>query len=436
MTKKIIIGLTIALICFGCNKENDDSIPELSFDEKLSKIKEINVKEISAQNGFNRQFEVLIKQPLDHNNPNGPHFEQTLYLSHISESAPLVLIPSGYSSIPDFKSEVSELLESNQIYISHRFMTDSKPENMDWEYLTVQQAASDINNIVEKFKSIYKNKWISYGSSKGGSTTLFHKRFYPEDVDASIVKVAPISFGIEDSRYEDFIENVGDQAIREKIKRYQIHLLENREGVLPLIDDYIANANLTYSMTAGEILEFEALEYPFTFWQYSSCNISLVPDTTLNATELFDLIKNSGYLPYYSDEYRQINEPYYYQIYSELGYYRLNDDQLSNLIIELDNPSYSYFLPKNVQTIFKAEVMIDISNWLKLHGDNIIYIYGENDPWTGGAVELTGQTNAVKIIQSNANHLIKIDELDQKQLVYETLENWLDIEIFSKNEFN
>jgi len=44
-------------------------------------------------------------------------------------------------------------------------------------------------------------------------------------------------------------------------------------------------------------------------------------------------------------------------------------------------------------------------------------------------IELTGQTNALKIVQQGANHRVKILELDQCQLVMSILEQWLDIDI-------
>lgn len=73
--------------------------------------------------------------------------------------------------------------------------------------------------------------------------------------------------------------------------------------------------------------------------------------------------------------------------------------------------------------------MQDVLNWLQTRGNNIIYIYGEKDPWTAAAVEPTAQTNALKIVQPSANHVLRIADLDNPGLVYSTLENWLGIQI-------
>ena len=429
MLKPAILGFTIILLFLSCGKKPTEPTKKLTFDEKLYALPDLEITEITPQNGFPRQFEIYISQPLDHFNQSGTKFNQQIFLSHRDESAPVVFMPSGYSARATTTAEISEMLDANQIYAAHRFMTGARPIVMEWNYLTVEQAAADFHHIVDLFKTIYKGKWVSYGASKNGSTALFHKRFYPGDVDATLTKVAPISFDIKDPRYDIFLENVGDEAIRNKIKQFQIELLENRNGILPFLKNYTDNSNLTYSIPLGVILEFEALEYNFAFWQYGANDISLVPDAGLTAQQLFQVIENSGYLPYYSDEYIDYLEPFYYQMYTELGYYRLVNDHVSHLLVDLPNPSYSYFAPPGVQLIFNPITMQDVNTWLQTEGNNIVYVYGEIDPWTAGAVELTGQTNAIKIIQPGANHSILLENLDQKEIVFSALEEWLDMSI-------
>jgi len=429
MLKKIVFVILLLSLFFSCSNQSSKPEEILTFEKKLLALEDLEVTEITPQNGYSRQFEIYISQPLDHNNPDGTRFNQQIFLSHRDESAPVVFMPSGYSTRATTTAEISTLLGANQIYVAHRFMGNSRPGVMEWNYLTVKQAAADFHHVVELFKTLYSGKWLSYGASKNGATALFHRRFYPDDVDATLTKVAPLSFEVEDPRYDEFLENVGDQAMRDKIKRFQIDLLENRERILPLIKDYMDNSSLTYSIPEGVILEFETLEHNFAFWQYGTYEISTVPDTGLTAQQLYNILEDAGYLPYYSDEYIDYLEPFYYQMYTELGYYRLVDDHLSHLLVDLSDPSYSYFAPSGVPLNFDPATMLDINTWLQTEGNNIIYIYGEIDPWTAGAVELGGQTNSVKIIQPGANHSIFLENLDQKDLVYSTLEQWLGITI-------
>ena len=277
--------------------------PAQTLIDRLNDLDGVTVTEIAPQNGYPQQFEIYISQPVDHNNTNGAQFEQRIYLSHRDTEAPMVFAPSGYSNRASFASELGQLLDGNQIYVAHRYMQGAQPANLDWNFLTIEQAAADFHKIVETFKSVYTGKWISYGASKGGDTALFHKRFYPDDVDATIAKVAPISFALEDPRYDDFLANVGTQEIRDKIKGLQVALLENRVDIIPMIQNFMDNSAYTFSISPGEILEYETMEYPFAFWQYDSGNIADVPDTAgKSATNLFNILASWGYINFYSDE--------------------------------------------------------------------------------------------------------------------------------------
>lgn len=267
MLKKYLLGFTFIFLILACEKKSTNPVAVLTFDERLYALPDVEINEIAPQNGFPRQFEIYINQPLDHNNPDGTKFRQQIFLSHQDESAPVVFMPSGYNARAKTVVEITELLNANQIYVAHRYMTNARPDVMDWNYLTVEQAAADFHHVVAIFKNLYKGKWLSYGASKNGCTALFHRRFYPDDVDATLTQVAPISFAVEDPRYDSFLKNVGDQAIRDKIKRFQIELLENRAGILPLIKNYLDHSSLTFSISEGVILEFETLEYVFAFWQ-------------------------------------------------------------------------------------------------------------------------------------------------------------------------
>ena len=431
MQKIFIAGIILLLFSISCKDQTTQGPPVDNRDilEKLQSLPNLQVDEITPQNGYERQFEIYISQPLDHNNPAGQQFQQQIFLSHRDESAPVVFMPSGYAARATTAAELSLLLQANQIYVPHRFMDGARPAQMDWQYNTIEQAAADHHQIVELFKEIYNGIWVSYGASKNGATALLHRRFYPDDVDATVAKVAPISLAIEDPRYDTFLENVADEATRNKIKEYQIALLQNRSKILPMIQNYMNNSQFHYSVSEGVILEFETCEYAFSFWQVTDHDTAGIPDSSSTAQELYAHLEGGGYFPFYSDKYMNFYEPVFYQFYTELGYYRLVTDHLQGLLVSVPNPSYSFFAPQGVALNFNPQAMQDVLQWLQTEGNNIIYIYGELDPWTAGAVEPTGQTNAIKIVQPGANHYINIADLNEKALVYTTLESWLGIEI-------
>jgi hypothetical protein len=68
--------------------------------------------------------------------------------------------------------------------------------------------------------------------------------------------------------------------------------------------------------------------------------------------------------------------------------------------------------------------MQDLISWLQQNGNNIIYVYGEEDPWTAGAIDNISATNSLKIIEPGANHSIRLNDIQESQLVLSTLKNW------------
>jgi len=46
---------------------------------------------------------------------------------------------------------------------------------------------------------------------------MYHRYFFPNDVDATIPYVGPLNFSIEDTRVYDFFEQVGSEECRDKI---------------------------------------------------------------------------------------------------------------------------------------------------------------------------------------------------------------------------
>jgi hypothetical protein len=425
--KKLLSLCALSILLISCKQSVDVQAEDIDILQLLQAVDGVEAHEIDPKNGFERQFEVYIDQPLDHNNPDGPLFRQRVFISHNDIRNPVIFMPSGYSSSPVKVCELSQPLGANQVYAAHRFMAGAQPDNRDWEYLTIQQASSDFHRVVELLNGVYKGTWVSYGISKNGQAALFHRRFYPEDVNGTVCLGSPLSEGVEDPRYDIFLAQVGTAECRKKIRQFQRILLQNRIQVQKLIIEYMKQSEFIYSrMNESEILEFETLEYPFSFWQVTNGDCSEIPDSTSSALELFNHIKNFGYLDFYSDEMLAYYEPVYYQAYTELGWYRLIDDDLKDLLTSA--PSYRQMAPHNVNLEYNPAVLQDINDWLTSHGNNIIYIYGANDPWTAGAIKSVGATNAIKIIQEGANHTISIEDLDDRNLVYAKIYEWLDIQ--------
>ena len=72
---------------------------------------------------------------------------------------------------------------------------------------------------------------------------MYHRRFYPDDVDASVCYVAPLNFSDEEPRVYTFLENVGDQECRDKMLKFQKTVLKKKNELLPLFKEYSQEKN-------------------------------------------------------------------------------------------------------------------------------------------------------------------------------------------------
>lgn len=428
MFRKYFTYLVMVFLILSCHRGPRET-QLLDILVKLRALPGITVTEIEPYYGYPRAFQIDLIQPVDHHNPGGWIFVQRMYLSHVDESMPMIFAPSGYASFPTSGQEIAGILGTNCLSVTHRYFEGSRPQPLDWEYLTVEQAAADHHRIVALFKRIYQGIWISSGRSKSGETVLHHRRFYPDDVQATIAYVAPIVLAPHDQRFPEFLETVGDRDCRDKLKRFQRALLENRESLIPLVEGYFQENELVVSMDINVVFEYAVIDYMFLFWQYHLEDCASIPGPDASLDEMFTHFKEVGRLSVFSDGRRAYYEPYYYQCLTEIGGAGFKTDHLDDLLIYVREPTNEDFAPKDVEFIFKPEVVLDILHWLQTEGNNIIYIYGSIDPWTAGAIELTGGTNALRIIHEGGDHRVRIADLDNPELVISTLEQWLGIAI-------
>jgi len=431
-----ILTLSFFLIfTAACQKDKSDDFDSLDILGKIKTLEGVTVTEISPQNVYSREFQIDITQPVDHNNPNGAKFTQRAYLSHVDETKPMVFAPNGYQSTAKSSQEIAGILQTNCLHVSHRYFLDSRPNPTNWKYLTIEQAAADHHSIVTLFKKIYKGKWISSGASKSGLTALFHRRYYPTDVDATIAYVAPFTFGVKDARYPTYLRNLGGGDCFPKLQGIQLYVLKHRTEFLNLVNAQIEASGNAYSMNRELILELNIMDYPFAFWQYFSFTCASIPDTaTSTAAQIFSHYTGIVPISSFSDNNIAYYEPYTYQAVTELGAPAYQTDYLIGNLSKVDpnatgNPNYELVAPQGITYSFNSTTLLDIYSWLQNHGDKIVYIYGKNDPWSAGAIELNGAADAVYIMQEGANHTVKITQLDNPSLVYSALERWLGIQI-------
>ncbi|HUQ03746.1 MAG TPA: S28 family serine protease [Kofleriaceae bacterium] len=358
-----------------------------------------------------RFFVLTYDQPVDHMAPSGPRFAQRLTLLHRDYAAPVVTYNSGYNlSTRGSRSQITVLINGNQLSMEHRYFSPSRPDPADWTKLTIQQAATDQHRITQALQAriYHDNKWLTTGASKGGMTSLFHRRFFPEDVDGTVAYVAPIDYPedavqSDTNRYFVFLENVGtDPACRQKLKDFQNLALARREAMKTRM-----RAEAQYTLLGEDrALEFAVVELPFIFWQYGAqSRCGSIPGANATDDQVFAFMDDISGAASYGDEDLDAFLPYYHQSATQLGYPAGDESYLVGMLHPGEDTARAY-VPSSIPTPAYDEgvAMRDIQTWLAADGAQVMLIYGQNDPWTAGAVDIGAATDSYKYIAPNGNH--------------------------------
>jgi hypothetical protein len=376
-----------------------------------------------------QRFSILIKQPIDHFDPSLGSFSQRIILFHRGFQAPMLLQTSGYNIKSGKMSFIATMFETNQIQVEYRFYGESRPETRDWRLLTIRQSAEDFHHIVEVFKKIYAARWVNYGASKGGQTSIDNRRYYPNDYDGTIANVAPFSLSTEDERYSDEMKNIGgDEYIdcRNNLKKFQVTLLERKEQFLSYIDgDYklLGSKENAYNFSVNELYS--------VFWQYIDPEdkefgciavAEAIDDPGTKAFSLFDYINSVNN---YDDAAHSIMLPFYIQASYELGYSKEGSAHIQKYFTK----EYNLFslIPNNLNLTYSNSSALDTISWMATKAQNMLLIYGEFDSLTPGALtQINQNADNHRYVVAKGNHkstFLDLPENDYSEYV-NTLSGW------------
>lgn len=402
-----------------------------SLQEQLNALPGVKAEVKDAAPGFSESYILTITQPLDHHHPEKGSFTQRAFLSHRDFSKPMVMTTEGYSAEyannAYFEEELAGILQSNQLVVEHRYFSASKPEGQPWDYLTVENAAADHHRVIELLKTIYKGKWVTTGISKGGQTAVYHRTYYPDDADATIAYVAPYNIAQEDPREIWFLKQVGDSITRNRIISFQRSILKQRTAVIDLLKNQAEKRQYTWAMSPDSTLDYMVLEYPFSFWQWG-IKPEKIPGPSATPRELYMHLTASVGLDNFTHPGMDGTQAFFYQAYTEIGYYGYDTTNLGDLLsIKSGYISNSIMAPKGPGYQFNPLTLQRVRDFIALEGNNIIYLYGGNDPWSASAAMPTTATNSLRIIAPGACHGTRIETLSNKtkETVLNTLNNWL-----------
>ena len=431
MTKRFSFLLPFLFVAFAAIAQQNE------IEKMLKGIEFVKSFEKLEKADTTRQYYLMkFTQLLDTDNPAAGSFEQRVMLGHRGYDRPVVLVTEGYGAdyafnSPRYMEELTKIMDANIIFVEHRYFLESTPQPCNWDYLTIENSMDDYHRIITSFKPFYGRKWASTGISKGGSTSIFLRAYYPEDLDVSVPYVGPLSCAVEDGRHESFLEQVSTKANRDAIRDFQRELFERKERLLPMFDEYCLSKDLTFRVPTSTIYDLLVLEYQFSMWQWGT-PVSTIPALDSDDKTILDyFIKMCG--PDYFAAQNSI-ESFFVQAVKDFGYYGYNIEPFRKYVDEKEIEGYlkRVLLPEEF-----ADVEFDDSNYrfvTDFYTENdpkMILVYGEVDPWTASGITWLRDRNKENIkvfIQPGGSHRARILNMpeDMKNQILEQLNKWME----------
>ncbi|MFC2102147.1 S28 family serine protease [Bacteroidota bacterium] len=400
----------------------------------LSEQKEIlSMKQLKGDSPFDEVWLVMIRQPLDHTDTTHGFFQQRIFVAERDVTDPVVFVTEGYNgdyaNKTSYENELSKILGANQIFVEHRYFGKSVPDSINWDYLTVENAAADHHEIIDLFDDYYTGKWISTGISKGGQTALYHMTYYPDDVDFSVPYVAPLNYGVEDGRHEIFIDQVGPGDTRERVRDFQIEVLKRRDKLMPAFTSYCNEKELEFRIPLDAVYDYCVLEYSFSFWQWGT-PVENIPGPEASDSLIYNHLMSVSGPEYFAIDGMKSMRTFFVQAARELGYYGYDTKPFEQWLSIKNSKGYlsAVMLPEGMKIRFDPRTNKKVFKFIRKEDPKMIFIYGEYDPWSASAVTFEHKNNMLKIVKPAGSHATRINNLPDQlnELVVETLKKWVE----------
>ena len=428
--------LIFTLLIVSCNTTKNvvasQPLKEISNFEKLASVKNIvKIEKRAPSSHFDENYEIWFEQPIDYNDASKGTFRQRVFLGFESATLPVIVELRGYGIGSERAGELAAHYKANQLSIEHRFFNNSRPEQIDWNTLTIENAAKDQTTIINAIRdAIYPNaKFVTTGISKGCQTTMAHRRFFPNNVDASVCYVGPLNYQREDPRVYQFLKNVGTKADRDKVEAFQNLCFKNRATLLQFMKNEGANKNMTWEFGVEKAIDYTILEYSFAFWQWGTA-VGSIPSEGASVENIYKhLISVVGY-GFFEEQAVDDLQPYFWAALTQQGIYGYETAPFQEYLKTDAIYKFDWAFPEGVTKEYDLKAMQDIKSYLDVSAEKILFIYGEYDAWSATAVELTGTSKnreLYKFVKSKGDHRTRIGSFDsnQQQSIYDIIDGWM-----------
>lgn len=447
--KKTFLSILLGLILCCSAWAQSNPTPQKQAQEQLDQNTEVarqlralpKVSEVKriATSQYAEKYVLKMEHPLDYAHPEKGTFQQRVFVGHVGYDRPTVIVTEGYGGEREMSAgaseEISKLLNANLIFVEYRYFQESMPNPCNWDYLTVWNSLCDLHEVTTTFKQLYPRKWLATGISKGGQTCMFYRAYFPDDVDVSVPYVAPLNKTVEDGRHEPFLtRQVGNARERQSVLDFQIEVLKRRAKMEPMLEELCKKNSYTFNegVTISEVLDMMVLEYSYALWQWGT-NVHTIPNLNDTDAVLFHHLEQTSGPDYFRPDPYFLS--FFVQAARELGYYGYDTKALKPYLSIKDAEGYlnRLMLPKELQGIkYSKDLYKHTVKFLKKNDPKMIYIYGENDPWSASGVltwlDFSKKQNMHLYVDPNGSHKARIATLPatQKEECIKLLKEWME----------
>jgi hypothetical protein len=378
-------------------------------------------------------------------------WQKVVVVDYVGPNAITVLATNGYAIASDKRCPYPDLakdLNANVIEVEHRYAGRSITDDMDWQYNVATQESADLYRIIQyvfKANKICNGKWVASGTSKSGMTATFLAMHYPDVCDLYVPFCAPFCKSYDDKRIMEYHNNttykdhpeaikeawksswnaIIDVLQNESLKEYMIqyHKAYLISKKIPSVDKMSKDQLLCSLMTYFHGHQFEKANYAHVSDWKSMIPDRIDPKYVFDASKKYDkdvldymywylmmnhdTLENRGIetapdknkVPNTTTSYSRTRSKedayanhYTMQCIFELGHYHFDYSREWPYLTEnqkkiLEGNADEYNEPYKNYTKYWKPIEPKVKEFVKTTKSKIIFVYGENDCWTGAGIQ-------------------------------------------------
>jgi hypothetical protein len=385
-------------------------------------------------------------QMVDHNDPSKGTFKQQVVLTFVGKDAPTILHTQGYSltteadpnnvknhldsiKAPHFLWALSKdngkdkKFDVNCLQVEYRYLGFSLPEGDkdSFTYMTAEQHSKDLHAIVADLKKgliTGSGKWLSTGVSKNGDTSTQYAYFDElngwNDIDVYVPFASPNTIQEEDIRIGTYMLTQSSKEALPALEKAYKKLVDDRAVADATIEAYAKNGGKFKKDSALLSTVEEVLGNLFQLQSYADYNTwtKLIPrenDKPETYAKFFMLKATSPEVEYKVARARgplhKRRTPYEVQNTMEQGGAGFDFSWfLDGKLLSESDKKYFKDIMEKCKKSKTMDLQVNVRKNLETTKKKLIFVYGEDDPWTGAAIPDPTNPNVKKYIVPHGTH--------------------------------